>query len=58
MTAPTSALPAEHTPGTDPERWPDIVTLPRVSRARTAVAERIVRRALGGLPLRARLAGR
>ncbi|MFD4021717.1 cyclopropane-fatty-acyl-phospholipid synthase family protein [Streptomyces sp. SH5] len=58
MTAPTSALPAEHIPGTDPERWPDIVTLPRASRARTAVAERIVRRALGRLPLRARLAGR
>ncbi|WP_103531941.1 cyclopropane-fatty-acyl-phospholipid synthase family protein [Streptomyces sp. SM11] len=57
MTAPTSAPPAEHTPGTDPERWPDVVTLPRVSRARTAVAERVVRRTLSRLPLRARLAG-
>ncbi|MBT2378536.1 cyclopropane-fatty-acyl-phospholipid synthase [Streptomyces sp. CB00316] len=44
-------------PATDPERWPDIVTRPRASRARTAVAERIVRRALAKLPLRARLAG-
>ncbi|MFH9394703.1 class I SAM-dependent methyltransferase [Streptomyces sp. NPDC017556] len=58
MTAPTSAPPAEHTPGTDPQRWPDIVEQPRVSRARTAVAERIVRHALARLPLRARLAGR
>ncbi|MEV1046439.1 cyclopropane-fatty-acyl-phospholipid synthase family protein [Streptomyces sp. NPDC049916] len=58
MTAPTSAPPAEHTPGTDPERWPDVVALPAASRARTAVAERIVRRALSKLPLRARLAGR
>lgn len=44
-------------PATDPERWPDIVTRPRASRARTAVAERIVRRALAKLPVRARLAG-
>ncbi|MFI0935990.1 class I SAM-dependent methyltransferase [Streptomyces sp. NPDC021019] len=58
MTAPTSAPPAEHTPGTDPQRWPDIIEQPRVSRARTAVAERLVRHALARLPLRARLAGR
>ncbi|MFJ8860610.1 class I SAM-dependent methyltransferase [Streptomyces sp. NPDC102451] len=42
----------------DPGRWPDVASLPRVSGARTAVAERLVRRALARLPLRARLAGR
>ncbi|NED15422.1 cyclopropane-fatty-acyl-phospholipid synthase family protein [Streptomyces sp. SID9124] len=44
--------------GVDPARWPDVVALPRVSRLRTAVAERIVRRALARLPLRVRLGGR
>ncbi|MFJ4965081.1 Cyclopropane-fatty-acyl-phospholipid synthase [Streptomyces sp. ADI96-02] len=57
MTAPTSELPAEQTPVTDPARWPDVVALPRASRVRTAAAERVVRRALARLPLRARLAG-
>ncbi|MEV7400684.1 class I SAM-dependent methyltransferase [Streptomyces sp. NPDC091267] len=47
-----------HAPGTGAERWPDIVRPPRASRLRTAVAERIVRGALAGLPIRARLAGR
>ncbi|MGP3751353.1 class I SAM-dependent methyltransferase [Streptomyces sp. IBSNAI001] len=42
----------------DPGRWPDVAALPRASRARTALAERLVRRALARLPLRARLAGR
>ncbi|MCP3817187.1 cyclopropane-fatty-acyl-phospholipid synthase family protein [Streptomyces sp. A3M-1-3] len=41
----------------DPRRWPDVASLPRTSRTRTAVAELLVRRALGGLPLRVRLAG-
>ncbi|WP_455355179.1 class I SAM-dependent methyltransferase [Streptomyces sp. SYSU K217416] len=41
----------------DPGRWPDVASLPRSSRTRTAVAELIVRRALGGLPLRVRLGG-
>lgn len=45
------------TGGPDPLRWPDVVALPRASRARTALAERLVRRALSRLPLRARLAG-
>ncbi|MGA6171963.1 class I SAM-dependent methyltransferase [Streptomyces sp. NPDC012600] len=52
---------APPSPAADPTRWPDIVTRPRASRVtsrlRTALAERIVRRALARLPLRARLAG-
>ncbi|MFC9942770.1 class I SAM-dependent methyltransferase [Streptomyces pratensis] len=44
--------------GVDPVRWPDVAAQPRTSALRTAVAERLVRRALSGLPLRARLAGR
>ncbi|MER5894659.1 cyclopropane-fatty-acyl-phospholipid synthase family protein [Streptomyces sp. NPDC001876] len=44
--------------GVDPDRWPDVAAQPRVSGARTAVAERLVRHALSRLPLRARLAGR
>ncbi|MCX4678404.1 cyclopropane-fatty-acyl-phospholipid synthase family protein [Streptomyces sp. NBC_01433] len=56
MKAPTSELSAHRTPAPDPERWPDIVTPPRTSRTRTALAERIVRNALARLPLRARLA--
>lgn len=39
----------------DPGRWPDVAALPRASRARTALAERLVRRALARLPLRARI---
>lgn len=42
----------------DPGRWPDVAALPRASRARTALAERLVRRALARLPLRVRIAGR
>ncbi|MEV6650574.1 cyclopropane-fatty-acyl-phospholipid synthase family protein [Streptomyces sp. NPDC051219] len=42
----------------DPRRWPDVASLPSTSRTRTAIAELLVRRALGGLPLRVRLAGR
>lgn len=41
----------------DPVRWPGVVTLPEASRIRTALAERLVRRALSRLPLRARFAG-
>ncbi|MFJ9573965.1 class I SAM-dependent methyltransferase [Streptomyces bacillaris] len=44
-------------PAVDPARWPDVAAPPRASRLRTALAERIVRRALARLPLRARLAG-
>ncbi|MFE2379650.1 class I SAM-dependent methyltransferase [Streptomyces sp. NPDC059398] len=43
--------------GVDAERWPDVARLPDASWLRTAIAERIVRRALAGLPLRVRLAG-
>jgi cyclopropane-fatty-acyl-phospholipid synthase len=35
----------------DTGRWPDVVRRPQVSRLRTAVAERLVRRALVRLPL-------
>ncbi len=45
-------------PAVDPARWPDVAAPPRASRLRTALAERIVRRALARLPLRARFAGR
>ncbi|AEN08979.1 MULTISPECIES: cyclopropane-fatty-acyl-phospholipid synthase family protein [unclassified Streptomyces] len=41
----------------DPERWPGVAAQPAASWARTAVAERLVRHALGGLPLRVRIAG-
>ncbi|MGW1126709.1 class I SAM-dependent methyltransferase [Streptomyces sp. NPDC002526] len=62
MTASTFRTPSVPAPaarvGIDPARWPDVVALPRASRLRTAVAERIVRRALARLPLRVRLGGR
>lgn len=60
VTTSHSPSPAPSVPATgiDPERWPDVVTPPPSSRLRTAVAERVVRRALARLPLRARLAGR
>ncbi|MEU8759278.1 cyclopropane-fatty-acyl-phospholipid synthase family protein [Streptomyces sp. NPDC048659] len=38
----------------DPGRWPDVARLPRASAARTAVARRLVGRALDRLPLRIR----
>ncbi|GGW34923.1 SAM-dependent methyltransferase [Streptomyces xantholiticus] len=41
----------------DARRWPDVARLPKSSRLRTAAAERLVRHAIGGLPLRVRLAG-
>ncbi|MEW2164702.1 cyclopropane-fatty-acyl-phospholipid synthase family protein [Streptomyces sp. NPDC007084] len=41
---------------TDPVRWPDVVTRPDASRARTAVTRALLRRALRRLPLRARFA--
>ncbi|MFE7749931.1 class I SAM-dependent methyltransferase [Streptomyces sp. NPDC057428] len=44
--------------GVDADRWPDVAAQPRASGMRTAVAERLVRRSLSGLPLRVRLAGR
>ncbi|MCT9008691.1 cyclopropane-fatty-acyl-phospholipid synthase family protein [Streptomyces sp. NPDC054766] len=40
----------------DPLRWPDVVTRPESSRARTAVTRTLLRRALERLPLQARFA--
>ncbi|EST38242.1 hypothetical protein N566_08530 [Streptomycetaceae bacterium MP113-05] len=40
------------TPIVDPERWPDVASAPLTSGVRTAVATRIIRRALSRLPLR------
>ncbi|WP_406448480.1 class I SAM-dependent methyltransferase [Streptomyces sp. NBC_00876] len=56
--SPSSSPPVHATAGIDPGRWPDVVRPPRGSRLRTALAERLVRRALARLPLRVRLAGR
>ncbi|NEB00398.1 class I SAM-dependent methyltransferase [Streptomyces sp. SID13726] len=41
----------------DPARWPDVSRVPAASRPRTALTAALVRRALGGLPLRVRYAG-
>ncbi|MFF1958767.1 class I SAM-dependent methyltransferase [Streptomyces sp. NPDC058220] len=41
----------------DELRWPDVARQPRASWLRTAIAERVVRHALGRLPLRVRLGG-
>ncbi|MCT4351839.1 cyclopropane-fatty-acyl-phospholipid synthase family protein [Streptomyces sp. Je 1-79] len=41
-------------PPVDPERWPDAARLPRASALRTALARRVVERALARLPLRIR----
>ncbi|MFI6701501.1 class I SAM-dependent methyltransferase [Streptomyces sp. NPDC050509] len=41
----------------DPSRWPDVARLPRGSWLRTAVTERLVRRAFGQLPLCVRFDG-
>ena len=46
-----------HDLAADTARWPDIVAVPRPSRPRDAVTAALVRRALRGLPLRARLTG-
>ncbi|NEB76707.1 SAM-dependent methyltransferase, partial [Streptomyces sp. SID14478] len=43
--------PTTHT-AVDPGAWPDIATPPTASRARTALAGAVVRRALHQLPLR------
>ncbi|MFR9799143.1 class I SAM-dependent methyltransferase [Streptomyces sp. MS06] len=53
-----AADPARRPPAAaDPGRWPDVAAVPRASRPRTAVTAAVVRRALRGLPLRARFAG-
>ncbi|MFF5495010.1 class I SAM-dependent methyltransferase [Streptomyces aquilus] len=41
----------------DAARWPDVAAVPPASWPRTAVTAALVRRALNGLPLRARFAG-
>ncbi|MER6492148.1 MULTISPECIES: cyclopropane-fatty-acyl-phospholipid synthase family protein [Streptomyces] len=46
-----------HDAPADADRWPDVVAVPRPSRPRDTVTAALVRRALRGLPLRARLAG-
>ncbi|TXS47388.1 class I SAM-dependent methyltransferase [Streptomyces sp. or43] len=56
--SPSVPPPVDTTTGTGPGRRPDVLRPPRASRLRTAVAERLVRRALARLPLRVRLAGR
>ncbi|WP_408055284.1 class I SAM-dependent methyltransferase [Streptomyces paludis] len=53
-----SSSPATATDGAvvvDETRWPDVARPPAASWLRTAVAERVVRRALARLPLRVRL---
>ncbi|MFF3290049.1 class I SAM-dependent methyltransferase [Streptomyces sp. NPDC003023] len=50
-------IPAPRTAAVDPGRWPDVARPPESSWLRTAAAERLVRHAVGGLPLRVRLAG-
>ncbi len=47
------AVPSTHS--VDPVRWPDVAAVPRSSWMRTAVTQRLLRRALGELPLRVRL---
>ncbi|MFB7356238.1 class I SAM-dependent methyltransferase [Streptomyces gardneri] len=41
-------------PSVDLKRWPDVALLPRASALRTAIARRLVERALARLPLRIR----
>ncbi|MGW7468882.1 class I SAM-dependent methyltransferase [Streptomyces xantholiticus] len=48
---------APRTASVDARRWPDVARLPKSSRLHTAAAERLVRHAIGQLPLRVRLAG-
>ncbi|MGP3683324.1 class I SAM-dependent methyltransferase [Streptomyces sp. IBSNAI002] len=43
--------------GVDPARWPDVARLPPASAVRTAIARRVVERALTRLPLRLRNGG-
>ncbi|MGY4901020.1 class I SAM-dependent methyltransferase [Streptomyces sp. 900116325] len=55
-----SSAPVAADPGrssVDAERWPDVARLPRASALRTAVARRVVERALAALPLRIRRGG-
>ncbi|OKI00249.1 cyclopropane-fatty-acyl-phospholipid synthase [Streptomyces sp. CB02923] len=52
----TTAPPVTAPHTVDPARWPDVAAPPSASRARTAVAAAVVRRALRQLPLRARYA--
>ncbi|MFJ9345825.1 class I SAM-dependent methyltransferase [Streptomyces sp. NPDC101237] len=59
---PAPGDPAPSAPGgrpapADATRWPDVARVPASSRARTAIARTVVRRALSGLPLRAEFEG-
>ncbi|MEU1520094.1 class I SAM-dependent methyltransferase [Streptomyces sp. NPDC005811] len=56
-TAEPRTTPENRAPAADPGRWPAVAAVPSASRARAAVTEALVRRALRGLPLRARFAG-
>lgn len=56
-TAEPRTAPEDRAPAVDPVRWPDVAAVPPASWARAAVTEALVRRALRGLPLRARFAG-
>ncbi|MFF5713901.1 class I SAM-dependent methyltransferase [Streptomyces sp. NPDC012756] len=51
LSLPQAAPFADRVP-VDPDRWPDVARLPRTSAVRTAVARRLVERALARLPLR------
>ncbi|WP_111602132.1 cyclopropane-fatty-acyl-phospholipid synthase family protein [Streptomyces sp. Amel2xB2] len=57
---PSPASPSSASPpraAVDPRRWPDVARAPRRAPLRTAVAARLVRRALERLPLRVRTDG-
>ncbi|MGW4054533.1 class I SAM-dependent methyltransferase [Streptomyces sp. NPDC004779] len=54
LTPDTSVRTAGRRPPVDAARWPDVARLPQASALRTAIARRIVERALAGLPLRIR----
>ncbi|MEV0318341.1 cyclopropane-fatty-acyl-phospholipid synthase family protein [Streptomyces sp. NPDC050659] len=53
--APDTSLAAGPARTADTGRWPDVAAVPACSAARTAVARRVVRHALNGLPLRVSL---
>ncbi|MFE4645109.1 class I SAM-dependent methyltransferase [Streptomyces sp. NPDC056730] len=55
--SPCASAPPSPAAPADPRRWPDVARQPRASWLRTALAGRIVRHALDGLPLRVRLGG-
>ncbi|MGP3928287.1 class I SAM-dependent methyltransferase [Streptomyces sp. 8N616] len=52
---PTALMDAVAAAAVDPERWPDVASVPRCARAHAAAAERAVRRAPARLPIRVQL---